>query len=61
MSAVYNPEAETIAELERLELESKDIRRRLEMAHHEEDRRVLRRQLVEIKEEFARLQARVEW
>jgi hypothetical protein len=60
MSAVYNPEAETVAEMERLELEAKDLRRRIENARHEEDRRVLRRQLNEVKEEFALLQERLQ-
>ena len=61
MSAVYNPEAETAAEMERLEQESKKIRRRLDCARNEEDRRVLRRQLEEAKGEFGRLQARLGW
>jgi hypothetical protein len=59
MSAVYNPEADTMAELERLELEAKHLSRRIAAARHEEDRRVLRRQLVEVKDEFGRLQARL--
>ena len=45
MSAVYNPESDIIAEIERLELEARDIRRRVEHAHTEEDKRVLNRQL----------------
>jgi len=36
MSAVYNPESDLIAEIERLELESRDIRRRVELAQYEE-------------------------
>ena len=51
MSAVYNPESDIIAEIERLELEARDIRRRVEHAHNEEDRRVLNKQLEEIKAE----------
>jgi hypothetical protein len=59
MSAVYNPEADTMAELERLDLDAKQLRRSIEHSQNEEDRRVLQRQLNEIKEEYARLQARI--
>ena len=59
MSAVYNPESDTMAEIERLELEARDIRRRIERARNEEDRRVLDRQLKEIREEVELLQARL--
>ena len=59
MSAVYNPESDTVAEIERLELEARDVRRRIERARNDEDRRVLNRQLKEIEEEVARLQARL--
>lgn len=59
MSAVYNPEAETMAEIERLEMEAKMVRRRIEHCSNEEDRRVLQRQLNELKEEINLLQARL--
>ena len=59
MSAVYNPESDTIAEIERLELESRDIRRRIEHARTEQDKRVLNRQLTEIKDQVAFLRARL--
>ncbi|MEO6434759.1 MAG: hypothetical protein ABIP55_03220 [Tepidisphaeraceae bacterium] len=59
MSAVYNPEAEVMAEIERLELESRDLRRRVEHASSEEDKRVLNRQLVELKAQIELLQARL--
>ena len=59
MSAVYNPESDIIAEIERLELEARDIRRRVEHAHTEEDKRVLNRQLEEIKGDIERLRARL--
>ena len=49
MSSVYNPEADTIAEIERLELESRDIRRRLSYARTEVDKRVLNKQIDELK------------
>lgn len=57
MSAVYNPEADTMAAIERLELEVRDVKRRIEMTHNEEDRRVLTQQVEDLKTEIARLQA----
>ena len=60
MSAVYNPEADTAAALERLELEAKYLRRRLDQTKNEEDSRVLRRLLNDVTEEFTRLQARLQ-
>jgi hypothetical protein len=59
MSAVYNPESETIAEIERLELESREIRRRIEHAHTAEDKRVLNRQLEELKQQIGVLRSRL--
>lgn len=59
MSSVYNPESETIAEIERLELEARDIRRRLEQAKSEEDRSVLNRQHEELKNQVELLKARL--
>ncbi len=59
MSAVYNPEADVIAEIEGLDLDAKDLRRRIQKATNEEDRRVLQRQLKELQEEFTRLQSRL--
>ena len=59
MSAVYNPESDLIAEIERLELESRDIRRRVEHAHNEEDKRVLNRQLEELKQQIEVLKSRL--
>ena len=59
MSQVYNPEAEVIAQIERLELDARDIRRRIDHAHTQADRRVLNKQLEEIKNDIVRLQARV--
>ena len=52
MSAVYNPESDIMAEIERLELEARDIRRRVEHAAHEADKRVLNRQLEELKQQI---------
>jgi len=59
MSSVYNPESEMIAEIERLELESRDVRRRVEHAHSPEDKRVLNRQLEELKNRIEFLKKRV--
>ena len=59
MSAVYNPESEIIAEIERLELESRDIRRRVEHAHTPEDKRVLDKQLEELKQQIEALKKRL--
>ncbi len=59
MSTVYNPESEIMAQIERLEMEAKEIRRKIEHAHNENDKRVLNRQLKELGEEIALLQARL--
>jgi peptidoglycan hydrolase CwlO-like protein len=59
MSTVYNPEADIIAQIERLELEAKDIHRRLEHATGQEDKRVLNVQLKELQEEIEFLKHRI--
>jgi hypothetical protein len=59
MSTVYNPEADTIARIEQLEMEARNIRRRIEHVRNEDDKRVLNRQLRELGEEVAQLQARL--
>ena len=59
MSAVYNPEADTMAAIERLELEARDVRRRIEWTSSEEDRRVLTKQLADLESDITRLQARL--
>jgi hypothetical protein len=59
MSQVYNPESDTVAEIERLELEARDIRRRMEHARNEEDKRVLNKQLGELKEQIEFLRTRL--
>lgn len=59
MSTVYNPESEIAAQIERLELEARDIRRKIEYVRNENDRRVLNRQLKEIGEEITLLQSRL--
>jgi hypothetical protein len=59
MSHVYNPESDTVAEIERLELEVRDVRRRVEHAHTEADKRVLNKQLNELKEQIEFLRSKV--
>ena len=59
MSTVYNPEADIMAEIERLELEAKGIRKRIEHASNGEDKRVLNRQLGELETQIAHLQRRL--
>lgn len=59
MSTVYNPEADVIAEIEKLELEARDLRRRVEHATTPEDKRVLNRQLSEIKDQIDYLRQRL--
>ncbi len=59
MSTVYNPESETIAEIERLELEARDLRRRVEHVRNAEDKRVLNRQLHEIEQQVEFLRKRL--
>lgn len=60
MSAVYNPQADLMAEIERLEVEARDYRKRIEAAKAEQDRKVLTQQLEEIKQSIQRLQARLD-
>ena len=59
MSQVYNPEAEIIAKIERLELDARDGRRRIEHARTIQDKRALNRQLEEIKQQIEFLRARL--
>jgi hypothetical protein len=59
MSTVYNPEADTIAEIEKLELDARSIRRRIEHAKNQEDKRVLNRQLREIQDQITFLRIRL--
>jgi hypothetical protein len=59
MSAVYNPEAELIAEIERMELAARDMRRTIEHAHTPDDRRVLNRQLREVQDKMEFLRQRL--
>ena len=59
MSAVYNPEADVIAEIECRELDARSIRRTIEHARNQEDCRVLNRQLKELRDQIDFLRKRV--
>ncbi len=59
MSAVYNPESDVIAEIERLELEARDVRRTIDFVRNDADRRVLNRQLSELKDQIEFLRKRL--
>jgi hypothetical protein len=48
MNSVNNPESEAIAQIERLELAARDIRRRIEHTAKPTDKVVLNKQLEEI-------------
>ena len=60
MSTVYNPEADLIARIERLELEMRSVHRRIEHAHSEADKRVLNRQIEELKSEIEFLRNKID-
>jgi hypothetical protein len=57
--SVYNPEADVMAEIERLELEARNIRRSIEHARTPDDKRVLNRQLSELKDQIEHLRSRL--
>ena len=59
MSAVYNPEADTIARIEALELEARELRRKLEHAHTPTDKKVINKQMGELKDEITFLRKRL--
>lgn len=59
MSTVYNPEADIMADIERLEIDARDMRRRLETTKGEEDRRVLQRLLKDTEAQIEVLRARL--
>jgi len=59
MSSVYNPEADVMAEIERLEIETREVRRRIEHARNEADKRVLNKQLAELKQQIEFLQSKL--
>lgn len=59
MSAVYNPEVEIMAAIERLEQDARDVRRRVEHVRSEADKRVLNKQLADIRAQIEFLQNRL--
>jgi hypothetical protein len=59
LSAVYNPESEVIAEIERLELEARDMRRKIEHVHTDADRRALNRLLADVRDRIGYLRNRL--
>jgi nucleoside-triphosphatase THEP1 len=59
MSQVYNPETDVISEIEKLELEAREFRRKIEHVHSQEDRRVLNRLLTELRDRIIFLRRRI--
>lgn len=59
MYEVDNPESVIIAQIERLELEAREIRRKVEHAPRPDDKRVLNRQLKEIEQQVEFLKKRI--
>jgi hypothetical protein len=59
MSQVYNPESDLMEQIERLELEARDLRRKIEHLVNVQDKRVMNRQLQELEEQISRLQSRL--
>ncbi len=57
--SVFTRESDLIAQIERLKLEARDIRRRIEHARTEADKRVLNKQLGELDEEAEVLRKRL--
>jgi outer membrane murein-binding lipoprotein Lpp len=57
MVDLSNKESDLIAQIERLELSIRDIRRRIEHAHTEADKRVLNRQISEMTMQIENLRA----
>jgi hypothetical protein len=59
MNSVYNPEAEMMARIERLEMDVRNIRRRLEHTANLKDKAVLNKQIGELKVEVTLLRERL--
>jgi hypothetical protein len=60
VSTVYNPEAETIARIEALELEVRELHRRVEHAHSATDKKVLNKQIAELRDEIQYLRTKID-
>jgi len=58
--STHNVESELIAAIERLELDARNLRRRIEHVRTEADKRVLNRQLSEIDQEIKVLRSRLD-
>ncbi len=59
MSTIYNPESETIAEIERLEFDARQMRRRIEHVRSIPDRRAMNKLLSELKDKIEYLRRQV--
>lgn len=59
MSTVYNPEADLIAEIERLEIDARNMRRRVEKTSSPEDKRVLQKLLKETEQRIEVIRKRL--
>jgi hypothetical protein len=59
MSTVYNPEADRIAEIERLEIDARAMRLRIERAKTDDDKRVLQKLLKETEDRIVAIRARL--
>ncbi|MGA2499168.1 MAG: hypothetical protein ABSH20_15620 [Tepidisphaeraceae bacterium] len=59
MSSIYNPEADNIAEIERLEIEARKLRKRQAEAKNQNDKRVLAKLLKDTEESIKALRARL--
>jgi hypothetical protein len=59
MSQVYNPESDLIAEIEKLELEAREFRQKIEHVRNAEDRRVMNRLLGEVRDRIGFLKRRI--
>lgn len=59
MLLTTNNESETIAAIERLEMDARALRRRVEHMRTESDKRVLNRQLKDIQDDIDRLRYRL--
>ena len=59
MSSVYNPEADIIAEIERIEIEARNLRKRLEQSKNENDKRALSHLLKDAEESIKALRSRL--
>jgi hypothetical protein len=61
MNQTCETETDTVMEIERLELQARDLRRRTDTAKTDPDRRVLGRQLKEVEQRIDNLRARLRW